>query len=50
MPHRGAAGEDAEVGLAEHLADQTHAPHDAQVTAIGRGDAGRLLPAVLQRI
>ena len=50
VPHGGAAGEHAEVGLAEDLADQAHAPHDPQIAAVRRGDARRLLTAVLQRI
>ena len=50
MPHRRAAGQHAEIGLAEDLADEAHAPDDSEVAAVGRRDAGGLLTAVLQRV
>ena len=40
----------AEIRLGEDLADQTHPPHDPQVRAIGRRQAGGFLTAVLQRV
>src|SRR5207249_4856249 len=47
---RRAASEHAEIGLAEHLADQAHAADDPHVAAIRRRDPRRLLTAVLQRV
>ena len=45
------AGERAQVVLAEHLADEAElAAGDDVPAAVGRGDPGRLLPAVLERV
>jgi hypothetical protein len=43
-----ASAEHVEVGLAEDLADEAHAAHDAEVAAVGRRDARGLLTAMLQ--
>ena len=40
----------AERALVEDLADQPHVLVDEDLLAVGRRDAGRLLPAVLQRV
>src|SRR5207249_4259841 len=50
MADRRAAPQDPEVGLAEHLADEAHAPDDPHVAAIGRGDPRGLLTPMLQRV
>src|ERR1700678_568508 len=51
MPDRELAGERAQVVLGEHLVDEPKlAARDDVATAIGRGDASRLLAAVLQGV
>ena len=50
MSDRRTAAERFEVGLREDLADEAHPANDAEVVAVGRGDAGGLLPAMLERV
>src|SRR5437879_5348846 len=47
---RGAATEDTEIRLAEHLADEAHPADRPKVPPVGRSDAGRLLATVLERV
>ena len=39
-----------EVALVEHLRDEAHVLHDGDELAVAHRDAGRLLPAVLERV
>ena len=51
MADRELAGERAQVVLAEDLADEAElAARDDVPAAVGRGDASRLLAAVLERV
>jgi len=44
------AAERLQRGLVEHLRDQAHVLEHHRLAALGHGDPGRLLPAVLQRV
>src|SRR4029079_18994676 len=49
VPDRGLAGERLQLLLVEHLCDEPHVAQRRQPPALGDRDAGRLLPAWLQR-
>ena len=50
MPDRDVAGKGLERLLVERLGDLAHRAGDAELLAVGRGYAGALLPAVLERV
>ena len=50
MPDRHVALEGAQLLLVEHLVDEALVAHRHDVAALGDGDAGRLLAAVLKGV
>ena len=50
MADRRAPGQRLQLALVEDLRDEAHVPHGEHAAAVGDGDAGALLPAVLQRV
>ena len=50
MPDGHLAAQRAQLLLVEHLVDEALVAHRHDVAALGRGDARRLLAAVLQRV
>ena len=50
VPDRDVAGERLERLFVERLGDLAHRARDAELLAVGGGNAGALLPAVLERV
>ena len=50
MADRRAAGERLQLALVEDLGDEAHVPHREHAASVADGDAGALLPAVLERV
>ena len=50
MPDRRAPGQGLQLALVEDLGDEAHVAHGEHAPAVADGDAGALLPAVLERV
>ncbi len=50
MPDGRAPGQGLQLALVEDLGDEPHVAHGEHAPAVADGDAGTLLPAVLERV